>query len=144
MGRDADEPRGSSLKRLAVLLAIAFVVTMSVVVGTRLSSDAIAILVGVIAGVGASIPTALLLMAVTRRQELPREDSEPYDERRQAPPPIIVVTPGATPQQQLPYSSGYSYPVPAPAPRRQFRVVGYDAEDEQAAGEAKEQDAWRW
>ena len=69
MGRE-----GRGVRQLIALLALAFVVTLGVVVGTRMSSDAIAVLVGVIAGVAASIPCALLLMAVTRRQE-PQEDA---------------------------------------------------------------------
>ena len=120
--------RGSGFAQLIALLAVAFVVTLGVVVGTRMSSDAIAVLVGVIAGVAASIPCALLLMAVTRRQA---EESEFYRgpglrrgslhrgsrrggradrgrdayEPRPAAPPVIVVTPGsAVPQQIAPWS----------------------------------------
>ena len=136
---------GRGIRQLIVLLALAFVVTLGVVVGTRMSSDAIAVLVGVIAGVAASIPCALLLMAVTRRRE-PQEDASyedaPYDgaryddpRYRQA-PPVIVVTPGAMPQQQLPYGSPYGYAGQQPgtgmhvSQRRQFRVMGYDQEDD--------------
>jgi hypothetical protein len=125
---------------------------LGVVIGTRMSSDAIAVLVGVIAGVAASIPCALLLMAVTRRRES-QEDVQAYGEpsygaQYEAPrygsprtaPPVIVVTPGAMPQQQLPYGSLYGYAGPyagqqpgAGMPigsRRQFRIMGYDEEDE--------------
>ena len=64
-----ERPRGGNVRQLVALLALGFIVTLGVVVGTRMSSDAIAVLVGVIAGVAASIPCALLLMAVTRRRE---------------------------------------------------------------------------
>jgi len=37
---------GGGLRQLIVLLALAFVITLGVVVGTRMSSDAIAVLVG--------------------------------------------------------------------------------------------------
>jgi hypothetical protein len=134
---------GRGIRQLVTLLAVAFVVTLGVVVGTRMSSDAIAVLVGVIAGVAASIPCALLLMAVTRRQE-PQEDS-PYegarydDPRYRQAPPVIVVTPGAAPQQ-LPYGAPpYGAPFGLPelgagqGGRRQFRVMGYDEEEEQPA-----------
>jgi hypothetical protein len=125
------------VKQVVVLLALAFVVTLGVVVGTRMSSDAIAVLVGVIAGVAASIPTALLLMAVTRRRESEKEDRErqAHYTMGRAAPPVIVVTPGGGVQQQLPYGSPYGYAEPVaglqPGQRRQFRVMGYDEEDEQ-------------
>ena len=148
------------MKQLVALLAVAFMVTLGVVVGTRMSSDAIAVLVGVIAGVAASIPCALLLMAVTRRRESQEDapyDSAPlYGAQYEAPrygsprtvPPVIVVTPGGT-SQQLPYGSPYGWPYAGQQPdadmqvgqRRQFRVMGYDEEDEAAVtveGEVEE------
>jgi hypothetical protein len=146
--RGGEGREGRGMRQLISLLALAFVVTLGVVVGTRMSSDAIAVLVGVIAGVAASIPCALLLLVVTRRRE-PEEDA-PYDgarydegRYRQA-PPVIVVTPGGASPQQLPYGLGYGYPAPygeahpgLSAGRRQFRVMGYDEEEEQPAeGEA--------
>jgi hypothetical protein len=149
LDRSESGREGRGMRQLITLLALAFVVTLGVVVGTRMSSDAIAVLVGVIAGVAASIPCALLLMAVTRRQE---PEEEPYEEPRyRQAPPVIVVTPGAA-QQQLPYGalpySAPSYGAPSyGAPygypelgagqsgRRQFRVMGYDEEEEQPAEE---------
>jgi hypothetical protein len=135
---------------LVVLITVAFMITLGVVVGTRLSSDAIAVLIGVIAGVAASIPCALLLMAVTRRQERYDEEwddtdlyDEPYDERSRYGdrgrdvPPIIVVTPGqATPQQLAPWATGqpnwnaWEEGVPSRS-QRTFRVMGYDEGDEE-------------
>ena len=124
--------RGNGVRQLIVLLAIAFVITLGVVVGTRMSSDAIAVLVGVVAGVAASIPTALLLMVVTRRRE---QEVEPYDEPVRSQPPVIVVAPGATPQPQLPYPLAYPYQGPTPSRGRQFRVMGLDTEEESADDE---------
>ena len=155
MGRE-----GRGVRQLIALLALAFVVTLGVVVGTRMSSDAIAVLVGVIAGVAASIPCALLLMAVTRRQE-PQEDAfyggAPRDGTRygnsRAAPPVIVVTSGAMPQQ-LPYGSSYGYagPYAGQQPgagmhngqRRQFRVMGYDQEDDEAVTVEGEVEGTSW
>ena len=143
-------PRGSGVKQLIVLLAVAFVVTLGVVVGTRMSSDAIAVLVGVIAGVAASIPCALLLLVVTRRQQAAEQSypPDPYSDRhrgphtyeqRAAPPPVIVITPGSAPQQMAPWSTASWSTAPEgfeglpssayggqPASRRQFRVMGYE------------------
>jgi hypothetical protein len=145
-----ERPRGGGLRQVIALLALGFIVTLGVVVGTRMSSDAIAVLVGVIAGVAASIPCALLLMAVTRhpeKRELLRYDSQQYEDRRhndwrysermdprRAAPPVVIVTPGQAVPQQLPYAASFSYP-PAPAQsQRQFRVMGYEEPEAQPVG----------
>jgi hypothetical protein len=142
MRRDQARPAVGSLTQLIALLAVAFMVTLGVVIGTRMSSDAIAVLVGVIAGVAASIPCALLLMAVTRRRE-----SEFVEERepvRQAGPPVIVVTPGASPQQQqLPQYAPYGLPAERPQNRRQFRVMGYEDDDAEAVEGSAQTVSWR-
>jgi hypothetical protein len=129
MHRETETRNGTGFRPLVTLLVAAFVVTMAVVVACRLSRDAIAVLVGVIAGVGAGIPTALLLVAVTRRRE--EEWAEPYDEAPRGSPPVIVVTSGTPPQPQVPYYSPYSLPTGMPRHQRQFRVMGDDEEDDQ-------------
>ena len=154
-------PRGSGLKQLILLVAVAFVVTLGVVVGTRMSSDAIAVLLGVIAGVAASIPCALLLMTVTRRQQTAVHEPYPavsdpvhtrYDDcrdslysgsyaRHPAPPPVIVVTPG-TPWSSTPGADGATlspyagYASAQPQGQREFRVMGYEEPESQADWEA--------
>lgn len=114
-----------------------------------MSSDAISMAVGVLFGIMAGLPAALLVMAAGRRRE--RDDSSGDDRRRQqaqqhpayygagyapgygpgyaAQPPVIVLAqPGMQPGQGY----GYPYSAPArhalPAPEavdvRQFKVVG--------------------
>ena len=141
--------QGRGLRQIIVLLALAFVVTLGVVVGTRMSSDAIAVLVGVIAGGAASIPCALLLVVVTQRRERKEEDDfyeEPRYEPSRAAPPVIVVTPGGASPQQLPYGYGMPY-MGANAhseQRRQFRVMGYEEDDASPVVEGEVQAAsWR-
>jgi hypothetical protein len=137
---------------LVALLALGFIVTLGVVVGTRMSSDAIAVLVGVIAGVAASIPCALLLMAVTRRREKEeplRYDEQRYEDRRYndrrysermdargAVPPVVIVTPGNAAPQQLGYSASFPYQAAQPQPQRQFRVMGYEEGEAQPSDHA--------
>ena len=142
MHRSQDPPRtGGSMKHVIGLLALAFAITLGVVVGTRMSSDALAVLVGVVAGVAASIPTALLLMAVSSRRE-----AEIHAERDDAPgrgsPPVIVVTPGNASPGQLPYDTSYGYPTSLSRPQRQFRVMGYDDEDEPATEDGAKVVGW--
>jgi hypothetical protein len=130
------------LKRIGALVAVAFAITLAIVVGTRLSSDAIAVLVGVVAGVAASIPTALLLIVVTRRRDEEDDDEPHYAEHRRDGPPVIVVAPGAAPQALPQYVGSYPTQLAPPAGRRRFRVMGYDG-DELEPLEA-EGDSGRW
>jgi hypothetical protein len=142
MRRNVDPPRENNLKQLIVLMGIVFMITLAVVIGTRMSSDAIAVLVGVIAGVAASVPTALLLMAVTRRRE--EEFEEPYyqEPQRASSPPVIVVAPGNVPQSFPQYPANYPYQMPPPSHQRQFRVMGYEEEDEQQQEGEVEAQPW--
>ncbi len=130
-----------NVKRIATLLALAFVVALAVVVGTRLSSDAIAVLVGVVAGVAASIPTALLLIVVTRRDGVEDEDDY-YDDRRRESPPVIVVAPGSAPHVLPQYVGGSQPQLGAGPSRRRFRVMGYDNEELEPM--EAEQEAGNW
>ena len=123
------EPGGRvNVKRIAALLALAFVIALAIVIGTRLSSDAIAVLVGVMAGVAASIPTGLLLIVVTRRSD-PDDEDDYHEERRRESPPVIVVAPGSAPQVLPQYVGNPQAQLPAGAGRRRFRVMGCDDEE---------------
>jgi len=76
------------MKKLIALILIAFAVTLAVVVGNRMSTDAMAVVIGIVCGVGASIPTSLLIMAAASRRET-------KEERGQAAfPPVVIVNPG--------------------------------------------------
>jgi hypothetical protein len=134
---------GVDLKRMASLVAVAFAVALAVVVGTRLSSDAIAVLVGVVAGVAASIPTALLLIVVTRRRQDEDDDGDTYyQDRRRDSPPVIVVAPGSAPQALPQYMGSYPPQLAPPAGPRHFRVMGY--EDDELEPLEAEHDGGRW
>ena len=110
--------------RLAVfLLLLVFSVTLAVVIGLRLSDQAMAVIVGVIAGVAASIPTSLIVVWLATR-DLPARLARP--DRPTAPDPeprVIVVAP--------PYPPAAA-PLPGPAAparpdrRRTFTVIGGD------------------
>ncbi len=100
--------------------AVAFGVALAVVIGVRLEQAALAVLVGVVCGVGASIPTSLLIVTIMRRQ-----DQRVHEQRRrntyqtQPQSPVVVVTPSNAPQ--LPQPMNWSAPAPA---QRQFTVIG--------------------
>lgn len=103
-----------------------------------MSSDAISMAVGVLFGVIAGLPAALLVMASGRRA---RDEERDDPRRRQAqqhpayygpgyaqPPVIVLAQPGM--QQAQGYGSHYDHrgrpalPAPAAVDVRQFKVVG--------------------
>ena len=129
-------------KTILLLALIAFGVTLAVIVGQRLSAEAMAVIIGVVAGVAASIPTSLIVVWIaTRPAPGARSVPAPIVESRAEEPretKVVVVQAPALPLQPPqvnPY--GYSYPQPyaaqtpayaptyAPLPSsRTFTVIG--------------------
>ena len=111
------------MKRAGLILGVVFVMALAVVVGNRMSVDAMAVVVGVACGVLASIPTSLLLIwALGRnaRADAYGDHSAPY-------PPVVVVNPGQSygrPGYGSPpmYSAGDELSLLAGP--RDFKVVG--------------------
>jgi hypothetical protein len=117
--------------------AVLFLITLAVVIGLRMDSEAMAVVMGVIFGVAASIPTSLIIVAITWR----REHKENATSGRQSyhhrglPPSVVIVNPngsGQGYQRQTPYlppsvlgpeDRGQPDQQWSGAPR-QFRVVG--------------------
>lgn len=105
-----------------------------------MSSDAISMAVGVLFGVMAGLPAALLVLAAGRRRE--REESTGEERRRQhsqqhpayygpgyAQPPVIVLAQPGMPAGQgygNPYAAPQRHALPAPetVEMRKFKVVG--------------------
>ena len=113
------------LKTLIALVVIAFAVTLAVVVGSRLSDEALSVLAGAVCGVSAAIPTSLLIVAVSRRRAEPQAQPPV---RQGSYPPVVVVTPPGGHQQ----TGGWNaLPPSLTAPMsRQFTVVGGPSTDE--------------
>ena len=123
-----------------LILGLAFVVTLAVIVGQRLSSEAMAVMVGVVAGVAASIPTSLLvvwfanraLLASRATVEMPMPAPRPAPVEQQ--PQIVVMAPPASAnlpmayQNTLPYAlnnaAGAYASMPVAPTARQFTVIG--------------------
>jgi hypothetical protein len=117
--RDTRRNTGVGLKIFGGLVVMAFAVTLAVIVGNRLSDESLAVLAGAVCGVGAAIPTSLLIVAVARRRDEPRVQPPmpqgPY-------PPVVVVTPPGG--QQRP-NTWDAFPPSLSAPmQRHFTVVG--------------------
>jgi len=111
------------------VMGVIFAATLAYVIGVRLSESAMAVVIGVIFGVAASVPTSVLLVVALRRS--PREVERP---REASQPPVVVVAPPTPaqwpgrwrgPQEMYlpPLEQGLQQQMP---PRRHFRVVGED------------------
>jgi len=125
----------SRLKMFAGLVVMAFAVTLAVIVGNRLSDEALAVLAGAVCGVGAAIPTSLLIVAVTRRRDEQRYFGEPFGCAQDRPsraiqpsvpqgvyPPVVVVAPPGG--QQHPGAWNALPPSLTIPMQRHFTVVG--------------------
>jgi hypothetical protein len=114
------------MRKAAITILLAFAVTVAVVVGNRMSAEAMAVVIGVVCGVAAAIPMSLLILLVSRRRDRRVEDYRPHGQptgRDRAYPPVVVIQGGspAPGHLQPPY---YNSSVEA-APR-QFHIVGED------------------
>jgi hypothetical protein len=114
------------------VVAVAFVTTLALVVGNRLSDEALGVLAGAVCGVGAAIPTSLIVVAVTRRRDdpFPRgsvdlEDGMMHTPRQHGYPPVIVVSPYGGQSWPGGWKSPDYQPSSLRAPlEREFTVVG--------------------
>jgi hypothetical protein len=55
-------------------LVVVCVVALAILIGTRISTDAMALVVGIVCGIGASIPTSLLMIFLLTRHHDERDD----------------------------------------------------------------------
>jgi hypothetical protein len=108
------------MKRVLLFIGVAFAITLAVIFGTRISPDALAVIVGVILGIAASVPTTLLVIFIlTRRQGL-QSGIQPQTPSQ---PPVVIInatdktalTSPSTPALSLPYPSD---------PSRRWTVIG--------------------
>ncbi len=133
-----ERQRGSGMKTALLLIVLVFVGVIAWQIGEKLSSDAISMGLGVLFGMLAGLPAALLVLAGGRGRNggrqanaQSRSEMQSYQPPYGAQPPIIVLTgQGMAPPQQ---SSGYGTGQPSHAqpgwtpehrPERHFKVVG--------------------
>ncbi len=123
------------MKWSVIVIGVVFAVALAVVIGNRMSADAMAVVVGVVCGVGASVPTCLLLVwALVRRAQGMAAGAE--GRGRNGPgvnyPPVVVVNPGYGSQGYGPALGMISPPPaqlaganePLAGGPRTFKVVG--------------------
>ncbi len=134
------ENRRGRLQVFAGLMAVSLAV--AVIITHRLSDEALAVLAGAVCGVGAAIPTSLLIVAISRRRDAARGHQLPANQparggwhrpqtvgqwpvhppQQGAYPPVVVVAPSSAPQR--PDVWGGLPPSLAPPTQREFTVVG--------------------
>jgi hypothetical protein len=131
------------MRKWTVVALLLFAVTLAAVIGTRMSTEAMSVAIGVVFGVGAGIPTSLLIASSGQRRSTPvetRVQAEPAWERRRELPPVIVVNPGGQQPGSTNLNNGFNgYQVPwplapafaAPAPRQVHFVGGEAASSEE-------------
>ena len=115
--------RWKRLQVFAGVVVMAFAITLAAVIGNRLSDQALAVLAGAVCGVGAAIPTSLLIVAVTRRQDNGHRQRGVYQQPHPPYPPVVVVTPPQNGQQWPGDWNNRPPALDAPS-QRHFVVVG--------------------
>ena len=91
-----------SLGRAVVMVGAAFCLTLAIIVVRDLSSEALAVAIGVVCGVAAGIPATILLYVTLsgRRMRSRRAGEEGQHTQRGAYPPVIIVQGQAPPLPQ--------------------------------------------
>ena len=129
------------MSKLAVLGVVAFAIALAYLIGQRLSDAAMAVVVGSVIGVAASMPMSGLVLWLVLRQRVappplpayPRSEFPPRDDS----PKIIVVQPqpyaAALPAGEM-LGARVPFSMPAQAYGRQvreFKIVGQEAMDDE-------------
>jgi len=121
------------MKKLALPAMLGFGVALAFIIGQRMSTDAMAVVIGVAVGVTASIPTSLLLVAMLRRERAVGTNwrtEAPFPQPQLPQPNIIVLNPADL-------SAGRNSQMQVPQPPlglqldgglRRLRVIGDDEE----------------
>lgn len=124
------------MKQALVLFGILFFVVLAIVVGQRLSTEAMAVVVGVACGVVASVPVSLGLLLLLGRLPGLRAGSQPAEsKRRREVPPVVVVAPGPLqptwPGWGYAGDSAWSPPVRRSLDQgRAFHIIGEGSEED--------------
>jgi hypothetical protein len=109
------------MKRALFIIGLTFAITLAIVFGTRVSADALAVIVGVILGIFAGIPTTVLAVFIMTRQRPGLNSGGPP--QMSAQPPVVVINAtdrtALTSPSTLPLSLPYST-----EPTRKWTVIG--------------------
>jgi uncharacterized SAM-binding protein YcdF (DUF218 family) len=116
------------MKRYAIGFSLVGFIALVTVISLKLSTDAIAIIIGVGLGMLASVPTSLLILYILTRQNASSSSNQPPGLTNAQQPPVVIVNGGQQP-------SLHSGPRPQPLYQTQFptsrtfTVVGEESTD---------------
>ncbi|MFN8457426.1 MAG: hypothetical protein U0401_22665 [Anaerolineae bacterium] len=110
------------MKKGLLIVGVTFAITAAIIFGTRVSADALAVVVGVFLGVLTSVPTTLLVIFILTRPK----PGERNGIATPPSPPVIVVNAAERNALAAPPALPPPYPV---EPVRKWTVVG-DVETE--------------
>ena len=118
---------GLGIRQALLVVGLIFAIALAIVVGKKMSAEAMAVVVGVVCGVAAAIPTSILLLVVFTRRDRQQLDEMETRSRQHGSPPVVVIQGGA-PQALPPGPQAGYWPAaqPGPAVNREFHVVGGD------------------
>jgi len=115
------------MRNFLIAVVVVFCVTLAVVIGNRMSTEAMAVVIGVVCGVAASIPVSILILLATR---VGRGSDQAMPQGQTSYPPVVVIQGG----QPLQAGQGYAPYLPAlmnsqgSFQQREFTVVGDEPE----------------
>lgn len=116
------------MRNFLIAVVLIFCVTLAVVIGNRMSTEAMAVVIGVVCGVAASIPMSLLILIVTSRAG--RSNEQAMTQGHGSYPPVVVIQGG----QPLQLGQGYAPYLPAvmntlgSGQQREYTVIGDEPE----------------
>lgn len=114
------------MKKFLFAVGVIFASILAIVVGTRMSPDAMAVIIGIICGVLASIPTSVILVWVLRQRDKQTE-AQLGQGRFGHYPPVVVVNGQGTNGYGNPYLSPPALPSNTlPNGPREFKVIGQE------------------
>ena len=119
------------MKKFFLAIFGMFAVGTGVTIGIRMSADAMAVIIGVIFGLVATIPTTFILIYTLRRQD----SQQKYQQQQSGQyPPVIVVN--SSPQGAA-ASGGFGAQSLLPSMgERNFKVVGQESTTSETLGDA--------
>jgi drug/metabolite transporter (DMT)-like permease len=109
-----------TLGRAVAVVGAAFCLTLAIIVVRELSSEALAVAIGVMCGVAAGMPASVLLYVVLSRRSRRGEGSQEHGQQGEYPPVIIVQGQAPPALAQDPWLP----PLEEARPQGQVRLVG--------------------
>ena len=114
------------MKKFLFVVGVAFTVTVAVVVGVRMSADAMAVVVGIVCGMLASVPTSAILVWTLRVRDKQLEAQLGPARQYGQNPPVVVIN-----GQQPNGATGAAQPalLNGGNGQRNFKVIGQETTD---------------